>query len=69
MSRCCRRVLQIWFHEIADAHEEGLTYDQAIERMEDDGVQTALEDWHEAINYCDKLLKAKNLTWPPLKAK
>jgi hypothetical protein len=40
-----------WLYELADAQQQGLTYDQALERMTGTDAQGALEDWHGAIAY------------------
>jgi hypothetical protein len=60
--------VRVWFDELGEAQEEGLSYDQAIERMEEPELRTALEDWHRTVAYCDKVLSAKTLAWLPPKA-
>jgi hypothetical protein len=53
-----------WFRELAEAQREGVSYAEAMERMRDTIAENALEDWHEAIAWSEKVLKAPDLTWP-----
>jgi hypothetical protein len=53
-----------WFQALAVAQQEGLSYDEAIERMRDTPAENALEDWLEAIAWSDRVLRASKLSWP-----
>jgi len=41
--------VQLWFEMIADAQDQGLDFDRAIETLQGTLAEDALERWHEAI--------------------
>jgi hypothetical protein len=53
-----------WVGALAEAQKEGLSYDEAIERMRDTIAENALEDWHEAIAWSEEVLRAGKLSRP-----
>jgi hypothetical protein len=60
--------LMEWTRELADAQNEGVSFDTAVERMRGTGAETALEDWYEAIAYSERLMSI-GIASPPMKTK
>ena len=52
--------MQLWFEMIADAQDEGLSWDEALDGMKGTLAEDALQRWRESIDRAADIVKGRN---------
>ena len=55
--------VQLWFEQVGEAQEQGLSWEQAMERIAGADVHGALERWRRTIDYSRNVLGNKEGPW------
>ena len=55
--------VQLWWEAIGDAQRDGLSWEQAMDRIAEEDFDGALEDWQRTVQYSRNVLLNKEGPW------